>query len=300
MANPPASLALGVSANRQLCRDHFRLTLCTEDFPAARPGQFLYLGPTVHADLGSTSSGTLGLRDSLPMPFLRRAFSIANLRRADGKCFIDVIYRVVGAGTQWMAGLRKSDQVSAVGPLGNGFGPRPENHDLWFVAGGVGFPPLMWLANSSADQANSRVFFFGASCADFVPSILSCGEDAGRASEIPGCAAVIATDDGSLGVRGTVVDVLTKYADKRKPDGPKITVYTCGPEVMMRAVVEFCSSRSLECYACLERAMACGFGTCQSCVVPVADELDGQGWRYALCCTEGPVFEASRIIWNHP
>ncbi|MFQ5473626.1 MAG: dihydroorotate dehydrogenase electron transfer subunit, partial [Dehalococcoidia bacterium] len=75
-------------------------------------------------------------------------------------------------------------------------------------------------------------------------------------------------------------------------------VYTCGPERMMQFVAGYCADRGIECYACMERSMACGMGTCQSCVVPVRNESDEQGWSYRLCCTEGPVFNAREIIWE--
>jgi dihydroorotate dehydrogenase electron transfer subunit len=66
----------------------------------------------------------------------------------------------------------------------------------------------------------------------------------------------------------------------------------------MRFVAEFCAARDVECYVCVERNMACGTGMCQSCIVAVSDAQDAAGWRYRLCCTEGPVFDAKTVLWD--
>ena len=75
-------------------------------------------------------------------------------------------------------------------------------------------------------------------------------------------------------------------------------VYACGPEPMLHAVARLCERHSIPCELALERVMACGLATCQSCVVKVSDHRAIDGWRYALCCTEGPVFDASRLLWD--
>ena len=102
----------------------------------------------------------------------------------------------------------------------------------------------------------------------------------------------------ALGFAGHVGEAFAEYhrANPVAPDD--IVVYTCGPELMMRFVADFCERSGITCYVCMERSMACGMGTCQSCVVPVRDESDADGWRYELCCTDGPVFEAHHIVWD--
>ena len=76
-----------------------------------------------------------------------------------------------------------------------------------------------------------------------------------------------------------------------------VRVYACGPEPMLKAVAGLCEEWGIECEVAMERVMACGMGTCQSCVVRVRDSGAMQGRRFALCCTEGPVFSAQQVIW---
>ena len=128
--------------------------------------------------------------------------------------------------------------------------------------------------------------------------------------------AVITTDDGSYGFRGFVTQALERYLDawwgrsdeatKGNMGGtpmPRVTIYTCGPEVMMRRVVEIAVARGMGCWVSVERAMACGMGTCQSCCIRVrkADAslppLAGSEWCYRLACTDGPVFEGRELMW---
>lgn len=197
-----------------------------------------------------------------------------------------------------MSRLREGDLVDGIGPLGHGFDAPPENAVAWLVAGGVGLPPLLWFAQQLSGNRRRAVFFLGARSSDFIALDIAPSGDTITARELPAVPVVLATDDGSIGLQGTVVDALEAHARSHEPNSGDVVVYTCGPEVMMRSVAEFCDSRGLRCQACMERAMACGIGTCQSCVVPVADASDTDGWRYALCCTEGPVFDAKEVLWD--
>jgi dihydroorotate dehydrogenase electron transfer subunit len=261
------------------------LTLQASDFPLGRPGQFVLLGP---------HNGTAGA----DVPFLRRAFSIAGLRRTREGCELDLFYRVVGAGTGWLAGLQRGDHVDLIGPLGNAFPMPAADRTAWLVAGGVGLPPVWWLAQELAELGRSTVLFVGARRQGQIPLSVHQAGDSFRADRLPDTDLVLATDDGSAGFHGTVVEALAERAGISKVDLGSITVFTCGPEAMLRAVAELCAARSMTCHVCLERSMACGIGTCQSCVVRVRDPADSDGWRYVPCCTEGPVFDASEVIWD--
>jgi len=150
--------------------------------------------------------------------------------------------------------------------------------------------------------------FCGAQSADLValtldparppyPSAVEASFSAGEFTA-HGAGVVISTDDGTLGFRGHVGAALAAHFDAKRPDPASLVVYTCGPERMMHFVARFCAQRGIECYACVERNMACGTGLCQSCVVPLHDDGDAEGWRYRLCCTDGPIFNASEIIWD--
>jgi len=239
---------------------------------------------------------------------LRRAFSIAGLARKADDTHVEVIYRVVGAATRWMESLSVEHRLSVLGPLGNTFPIHERKPTAWLVAGGVGLPPMLWLAEALHEAGKRAVAFCGARTADLFPLTIDPADppekDALRATrccrEFAGhqTAVVLSTDDGSLGLRGHVGAALIAYHEANPTAPNELVVYTCGPEPMMRFVAEYCVTRQIECHVCMERAMACGTGLCQSCVVPVHNETDPQGWRYRLCCTDGPVFEAHRIIWE--
>lgn len=241
---------------------------------------------------------------------LRRAFSIADRRAIDGGVEVDVIFRVVGAATRWMASLSVGDSVSVLGPLGNIFPIHDDKPTAWLVAGGVGLPPLLWFSRALQLAGKKTVAFCGAQSADllaltFAPdnppddtarrSTDSAAEFAAHAADV-----VISTDDGSLGFSGHIGAALTAFHSANPTPADSVVLYTCGPERMMRFVAEFAATHGIECYACTERAMACGTGLCQSCVVPVPDETDADGWRYRLCCTDGPVFNAASVLWQQP
>ena len=286
--------------NKPVCREHLRLSLSVSDFPPADAGQFIHLRPHNRpaGPEGQAENGGAGVDP--PRPFLARAFSIGGLRRTSGVCEIDVIYRVVGAATRWMSGLRSGDAVDGIGPLGRALTLPPETSTACLVAGGVGLPPLLLFARQLRAAGRQAVLFLGARSGDLLPLNVARRDGQLIAAELPDTPVVLATDDGSVGFCGTVVEAFQAYVADEKPDERGVTVYACGPEVMMGAVARYCAARSWPCYVCLERAMACGIGTCQSCVVPVKDVSDPEGWRYALCCSEGPVFEAGEVLWDGP
>jgi dihydroorotate dehydrogenase electron transfer subunit len=104
---------------------------------------------------------------------------------------------------------------------------------------------------------------------------------------------VITTDDGSMGHRGVVTDVMPSVMGRTKAQ----VVYACGPNPMLRAVSELCGSRGVPCQVAVEELMACGLGVCWTCVVPVFGS-QGRGWWNVRACAEGPVFNGTRIWWD--
>ena len=306
--------AATVHSTQRLCREHHCLTIRLAMFPPAKPGQFVHLCPQ---DLQSTgyavvadpwSTGHEQWLAEWRAPLLRRAFSIARLVRSSKGVEVDVIFRVVGAATRWMEQLRVGDSVSVLGPLGNHFPIHPIKPTAWLVAGGVGLPPLLWMADALNDAAKRVVAFCGAQSADLLalsldPSI-PLSRDARSATRSArefaqaNAGVVISTDDGSIGFHGHIGSALHAFAQANPVPLDEVVVYTCGPERMMRFVAEFCAARGIECYVCVERNMACGTGMCQSCVVPIHDALHPAGWRYQLCCTDGPIFDARQVVWE--
>ncbi len=314
-AQHPAITEATVVANPQICREHRKVTLRVRKFPIAQPGQFVHLMPgefvpesqnvaPQHARLESVPSGG-GPEIDLTV---RRAFSIAALRRSGDHADIDVVYRVVGKCTRWMSGLSIGGRVNLLGPVGNQFTTAEDKKLALLVAGGVGLPPMMWWAQRLSELNIETIAFVGAQSGDLLalelsddnPPTASGTEPKLSAREFAqhGVRVVLSTDDGSLGFAGYVTDALAAYLDAHSPDADGVATYACGPELMMKAVADLCAQRLIDCQLCMERSMACGMGTCQSCVVPVHDADAPDDWCYKLCCTDGPIFNAQEVIWD--
>ncbi len=276
-----------IVSNEQVCSEHFRLVLESEGFPDAEPGQFVQVS-AVDSSAGNS-------------PLLPRAFSIGGQRAGE----LEILYRVIGVGTRWLSRLTRQQEVRILGPLGNCFPISQTKTGAFLVAGGVGLPPLLWLAERLALSGKSSVAFVGAQRDDLLPLSLSneatsnsdpC-EAAMQSVEFnrSGTPLVTSSDDGSVGFHGTIVEAMQKYLSVNEVAIDDTVVYSCGPNAMMQATAKLCQRMGLECLVSLERPMACGIGTCQSCIVSVEE---GTQSRYALCCSEGPVFPAEKINWN--
>ena len=272
------------------CREHFELALEVDNFPPCVPGQLVQV--LCRAPDDSQVKGAM----------LRRPFSVAGVRRASGRVEIDIIGRVVGPATAWLDARRKGDLVNILGPLGRGFSVPGKNEKAWLVAGGVGLPPIRWLCEILRENGHFCEFFFGALSTDLIPFELSVEPSIeGEPSLCTAPAArlfvptAITTDDGSAGLRGRVTDALKRRLNQ-VGEREAVRVYTCGPEPMLEAVASLCAARKIPCEVALERVMGCGMATCQSCVVPIRDEV--AEWKFALCCRDGPVFDATKVLWG--
>ena len=328
-----------VIANDPLCREHYQLRLRITGpgrFPATRPGQFVQLGcrpPEAILDDQPRLLGTAwDWADAAPMPhpgqlelaehapLLRRPFSIA--RRgddADGP-WIDIIHRVIGPGTAWLGALRVGEAVDMIGPLGNSFAPPGDRSLALLVGGGVGLPPMFYLAEHLHEQGWQAVALVGATTRNLLAVTLDDAQPPNPEALPTHCVdeftrfafpSVVTTDDGSVGLPGRITDGLARVLEHLPPGQLRqCVVFTCGPEPMMRSAAELANRHDVPCQACLEQAMACGMGTCQSCVVrieehehphattpPTAAHPGGRPWRYRLACTDGPVFDAASVVW---
>ncbi len=319
-----------VQFNRTICREHFLLRLRVHGaFPATAPGQFVQLGcrppdTQINDDwaVGKEHVWDTNRPVKLVQPelcgslgLLRRPFSIAGRGDDDQGVWIDVIHRVIGVGTAWLADLAPGDPLDLIGPLGNAFTLPSDKSTGLLVGGGVGLPPMFYLAQMMQQAQWRAVGFAGAVTRDLLAVTFVQGiepDPGGRPTPSVrefaryGIDAVVTTDDGSVGLPGRITAGL-ECVLRAMPDSEasKTVIYTCGPEPMMYAVAKLASSRGIDCQACLEQAMACGMGTCQSCVVRIEDDQDPQEisrcrrpWRYRLTCTDGPVFPASSVIWD--
>lgn len=298
-----------VASNRVVCREHFEITLAVEGFPAAAPGQFIQVlchEPDAFCASTEDSEAMIWSTDACPeRPMLRRPFSIGGLRRTGQSTEIDIMGRVVGVGTAWLADLKAGEEVDILGPLGGAFVAPSVGESALLVAGGVGLPPIRWLGELLALGGVACRAIVGAQSEALVPLRITQPPEnpaefdyiADEFSRIK-IPALITTDDGSFGLKGRVTDALKTLLDKAcAPDVGVIRVYACGPEPMLKAVSEMCDECGVSCQVAMERVMGCGVGTCQSCVVPIKDAAAPDGWRYALCCREGPVFNSRVVLW---
>ena len=320
---------MNVLSNRQLCPGHYLLRLGGREFPPTLAGQFVQLQcrtPGVQSGWSEVEVAPgdwpkpTGRELTDAEPLLRRPLSLAGRRDTEFDVELDIIYSVVGKGTAWMARAGEGDEISLLGPLGNAFAISESKPLAALVGGGVGIPPMIYLASAMQTAGKQAVAFCGARSADMLPGTLAPAQTKGSGLFVLGsgktkspdpfvCAAgisqfaqfgvdsVIATDDGSLGWKGFVSEPLAAWLDAMDAPDRQAVVYACGPEPMMRAVADICIARDVECQVSLERRMACGMGTCQSCVCKTKSDAE-QGWSYKLCCTDGPVFDARDIIWG--
>jgi dihydroorotate dehydrogenase electron transfer subunit len=216
---------------------------------------------------------------------------------------VEILYKIYGRGTALLAAMRPGRFLRALGPLGNAFEVPRSATGVIMVAGGIGVPPIAALAESLAKRGTSRrtemtVFLGGRSKAD-----LLCAADFRRA----GAKVHMATEDGSIGFKGLVTELLEQFLrtphhaprqgrSKQRPyPAPRTVLYACGPHPMLAALTPIAEKYDLPYQASLEANMACGFGACVGCVVPVKG---GEGHRtYRLVCKDGPVFDAHDILW---
>lgn len=231
--------------------------------PLARPGQFVHLR-------------IAQLHDAV----LRRPFSIYQV---EGK-HLSILYKTVGRGTASMQDLRIDDPVSIVGPLGNGFPLEvPDTVTPVLVAGGYGVAPLYFLARRL--KRRGVLFIGGAKAVDILlmDDFLELGWEV-----------QVATDDGSLGVKGLVTAPLDAWL-QTELKGSRPDFFACGPNGMLKAVGDRAIKGDWKAWLSLDRHMGCGVGACLACVQKV--RLSGQE-TLARVCKDGPIFEARDVIWE--
>jgi len=294
-----------------VCREHSLIELHLPVFPPTEPGQFVQLRCcAAHSDALSIhewpADGFPSIKDaefSRSQPLLRRPFSIADRWTApDGSTRLGILFRTVGVGTRWLAHLGTGDTLNLTGPLGHGFRIPPLDVPMILVGGGIGIPPLLYLARRLHEQDRHDVtVIFGVTTRDLLPlRLIAEPATDGTAKvcvDLPAGArypAMITTDDGTLGLPGVVTDALEAW--RKRHNTGRALVMTCGPDRMLRAVAQTTVELDMDCQLCLERYMGCGTGTCQSCIIRVRDASRAAGWRWALACTDGPVFAREALL----
>ncbi len=216
---------------------------------------------------------------------LRRSFSVYRVRSSGvyGGT-VEIVFAAQGPGTRWMALLRPGDPLDVVGPLGRPFAPPRQPVPCLLVGGGYGSAPLFMLAGRLRERGCPVHMVLGAATEERLFGTL----EAKRAA----LSVAVTTEDGSVGVRGRVTDVLPARIEA---SGAEV-VYSCGPMRMLDAVTEVAMAHGAWSQAAVEESMACGIGVCMTCVLPVAGD-DGMT-RMVRACVEGPVFRGERVRWK--
>jgi dihydroorotate dehydrogenase electron transfer subunit len=309
MRNYPKEVKAKVFLHRRIGSDYFRLQLvCPEIARLARPGQFLMVRV-----------------NELQDPFLRRPFSLSRIfpprekkRGPMDEGGVEISYQIRGRGTQLMTRLQEGQRLDLLGPLGNGFWPEEGCRRVILVGGGIGVPPLLAWAQDLRKEGPGRkksakapemTFLIGGKNKE---KILGAGE-----CRRWGIEAQVATEDGSLGAKGLVTDLLEKELMRGRVEDTAI--YACGPNPMLARVAQVADQFDLPCQVSLESCMACGVGACLGCTVKFREGLateesqeqqisqpppdsfpaaESPPFRYALVCKEGPVFDARKIFWD--
>ena len=262
-----------IIANKKVGPDFFKMAVYAPAIAkSAEPGQF------VHLRSNQTSS-----------PLLRRPFSFHRIE-AEG---FEILYQVLGQGTRLLARKKKGEKIDALGPLGRGFNLQAftirHSPSAILLAGGMGVAPLVALAerlahlSQPAAKRKKIIVLFGAKNKGAV----LCLADFRRL----GLKVRIATDDGSLGHKGPVTDLLKQLFSQSTINHQPSTIYACGPRPMLQQVARISKKKKIRAFGSLEEKMACGVGACLGCAIKTR-----QG--YQRVCKEGPVFDLNDIIWR--
>ncbi len=252
--------ACTVKGNVQVGPGLYIVTLCAPGIArTVQPGQFVHM-----------------LVPGMEAHVLRRPFSVYQADAAAGT--FDVLYQVVGFGTDVMTRLEPGAVMQAIGPIGTGW-QVPEEGGVLLVGGGVGAAPLFMFAQQLAAAGRDVKVVLGAQTKDALVTY----DDY---CALEGASVVPATDDGSFGHAG----FCTAPAQEAIESGSYPNVAVCGPEPLMKIVSRLALDAQCSCQVSLERRMACGIGACLSCVV---DTVEGK----KRACVDGPVFDASLVVW---
>ena len=214
-------------------------------------------------------------------PYLARAFSVADCEPADGGLRLDFLAQDVGPGTELLCALERGERLMITGPLGRPFSApaelAPGAPGAILVGGGIGIAPMaIWRRRLAQAGTPTRVLL------GFRDREHSGGLDLFDCSEVR-----IATEDGHRGHKGYVTDLLAMLLEG--DDAPNAAVYACGPPAMLEAVRTMCATAGVACELAMEAPMACGFGACMGCAVPLADG------GYMRLCLDGPVVRGEQI-----
>ncbi len=209
---------------------------------------------------------------------LRRPISICSIDKNKGT--LRIIFEVRGEGTKVMSQLAEGAMIDIVAPLG-GRGFEMDGHETAvIIGGGIGNPPMLAVAENFGKNATVISGYRNASAVILQEDFAATGAET-----------ILCTDDGSAGRKGFVTDALKEVLASKKPD----VIYACGPNVMLRRIIEIAKENGVKCQVSLEERMGCGVGACLVCACRTI--RDGNEY-YAHVCKDGPVFNAEEVLFD--
>lgn len=245
-----------ILVNKEIAQGVFEMIFISETIPAAtKPGQFINL----YCNSGAK--------------MLPRPISICEVNVEEK--WVKVVYAVVGEGTKDFSLLKSGDSIEVLGPLGNGYNIHSCEESL-LVGGGVGTPPLLELAKKI--KGKKTIYLGFRSNPYLIEELKKYGE------------VYVATDDGSEGHHGTVIELMKKQGAAGQQ------LYACGPKPMLNALQNFAKENNIGAQLSLEERMGCGFGACVGCVCKIKADNEA-GYTYKKVCKDGPVFDAKEVLF---
>lgn len=255
----------------------------------------------------ATPGSFVHLRCDARLP-MRRPLSIMRVAPADG--WIEVLFKVVGAGTEALAGREVGETVSLMGPIGHGFTLHPQRPRVLAIGGGVGIPPMVFLAEQLASDRRTawKPLVLMGSEIPFPfrarPSrVLVPGAPAAAIACMPlldewGVPSRLASNVGYAGCfHGHVTELAAAWLAALSPaELAEVEIFACGPTPMLAATATLAHAHALPCQVALEEFMACAVGGCAGCAVAVRT---GEGVAMKRVCVDGPVFEAQSVFPQH-
>ena len=204
--------------------------------------------------------------------YLLRPFSVYEVNDNE----IGILYRVIGGGTSFLSSLKTKNKITIHGPLGKGFSfPNDIKKPILLVAGGIGIATFLFVLRIAHKQGYKITTLFGARTKNDLIS----AEELKKYGEVKAI-----TDDGSLGRKGFVTELLREELDKNKNQ----EIFVCGPTPMLKSVIKVCNEFNVVAQVSFEEYMACGYGVCMSCVI----KANGKNIR---TCIEGPVLQSNVV-----
>lgn len=251
-----------IDSQREIAPNIYDMWISTELAKQAKPGQFVCIYPKDKSTL-------------LPRPI-----SICEVD--EGREKLRIVYRIAGKGTKEFSGYKAGEEIAVLGTLGNGFPlEEADKKRVFLMGGGIGIPPMVQLAKEIKSGFNPVEL---SSIIGYRDKDTFLREDLEAYSRV-----FIATEDGSVGTRGNVMNAILENALEAD------VIFACGPMPMLRAIKAYAEERKIAAYISLEEHMACGVGACLGCVVKTKEIDHHSHVHNGRICTDGPVFEAGEV-----